>query len=82
MFIEITRLRTRTVEHLPVAFGHGIVVFNPIIVEPTRGRDPVGSRRAALFEHERYLRLDSRERTQHDRRLRDSRSTIRRGFTL
>ena len=78
MNVEIIRRRTRTVETLPVAFGHGFVVFNPIVTEPTRGRDAVGSRRIALLEHERYLRIDYRDRTRHDRRRHD-RATVRGG---
>ena len=81
MFIEITRLRTRTVEHLPVAFGRGVVVFNPATSNPTRGRDAIGSRRSLIVENEPCVRFDQRTRTRHDRRLR-SRETVRRSFTL
>ena len=69
MIVEIVSLRARRIEMLPVAFGHGFVVFNPIVVEPTRGRDAVGSRRIALSE-----------RVQKNRRIQFLRFLYLRGF--
>lgn len=75
MIIEIIRRRSRRIDHLPVAFGRGFVVFDPPTSRPTRGRNFIGSRAIVdrSIDHARHW---SREQTRHDRRLR-RRDTIR-----